>query len=148
MSRDEKVRGVGNPACNESPKLPRLPKELVDDARIQKDRREYDRNDIDRRDSDRAEVETQASLGMSSDQQFEGQLFSLSANGCAIRLPNNTFEIGDTVWFTIEAVQPWKGTVRWVRGHEVGVEFDQPFYHSVFELIAQINQPATISRAV
>lgn len=147
MSQKRNLKGPDYNTGSEASRLPRLPQDLVNDARLQKDRRQYDRNDADRRYSDRAVVDAKASLSSSLQQKFEGRLFNLSASGCAVRLPPGTFKVGDSVWFRIEAVQPWRGIVRWVEGGKVGVEFERPFYQSVFELIAETNKPATISRA-
>jgi hypothetical protein len=40
-----------------------------------------------------------------------------------------------------------QGTVRWVDGNKVGVEFDRPFYQALFELLAQSNKAVTIAKA-
>jgi hypothetical protein len=134
-------------APHDLPDLTRLPKSLVENARLEEDRRLHDRNVTDRRRSDRATVDGRATLGASPNTPFEGLLYGLSAEGCSLRLVTGSFNAGDAVWFTIETLDAFRGIVRWVDGDKVGVEFDRPFYQPLFELLVHSNKPVTVARA-
>lgn len=147
MTRRRTGKAAQDIAAQELPDLTHLPRSLVENARLEEDRRLHDRNVTDRRQSDRATVDTKATLGASPSATVEGHLYNLSAQGCSLRLPAGSFAAGDAVWFSIETLQALHGTVRWVDGDKVGVEFDRPFYQPVFELLAQSNKPVTIAKA-
>ena len=134
-------------ATDNSPRLDRLPKELVESARIEEDRRVNNRGSSDRRRDDRIDVDGSASLRALHGSHNEGRVDNLSEYGCRLRLPHVSFDVGDVVWFRVDTIQPWQGTVRWVSGDSVGVEFDRPFYPAVFDLIVQMNKPVACSKA-
>jgi len=127
--------------------LQRLPVSILKTARPAPDRRGHDRGDFERRDHKRAAVEAVAFLGATGEDGCQGRLYDLSPAGCSLELATMAYEVGDQVWFRIDAVRPWKGTVRWVRDSRVGVEFDRPFFPAMFELIVQLNKPVTIAQA-
>lgn len=124
-----------------------MPADLVDNARIQEDRRAHDRFVTDRRKADRAKVDAKATLTSEAQGGVEGHLYNLSASGCSIRLPAPAFALGDAVLFSIDSTHRVRGTVRWVRQNAVGVEFDCPFQQAFFDNLAQSDEPVTISRA-
>lgn len=78
---------------------------------------------------------------------MDARVKDLSAGGCCLELLFGSCTIGETVWFKIEGVEIWMGTVRWVDGCLVGVEFDQPFYPAVFEHIVSLNKPLEMEQA-
>lgn len=135
------------PKNEDAPEMVRLPGRPTDSARIQDDLGGFDEANADRRRTDRAEVDAKASLGGEAETGLEAQLHNLSVDGCSLELSNDPFDVGDKVWFSIDTIQPWRGTVRWVDNGRVGVEFDRPFYPAVFELLVQLNKPVTCSRA-
>ena len=92
-------------------------------------------------------VDAQASLCATFNNNVHGHLDNLSIEGCRLNLQYDAFKIGDAVWFKIDSLQPWKGTVRWVSKGKVGVEFDRPFYPAVFEMLIQMNKPVRCSNA-
>lgn len=134
-------------ATDEAPKLARLPASLLDSARVEEDRRQNDRGEQDRRREERATVDAKASLRASMGAGVKGHLDDLSVYGCKLQLPLMSFNVGDSVWFKIDSITPWKGTVRWVEKDSVGVEFDRPFYPAVFELIVHSHKSVTCSKA-
>ena len=83
----------------------------------------------------------------SPDQRIEGELYNLSARGCSIRLSFGVLCPGDGVWFRIDTIIPWKGTVRWANAVNVGVEFERPLFQSQFELVSEMRKDAAFSRA-
>jgi hypothetical protein len=142
--------GTKNAAKGPAPDMPDLtglPASLVENARLEEDRRLHDRDVADRRRSERATVDGKATLGTSPDAPCEGVLYGLSAQGCSLRLVSGSFNPGDAVWFTVETLETLRGTVRWVDGDKVGVEFDRPFYQPLFELLVHSNKPVTVARA-
>lgn len=125
----------------------RLPRSLIENARLEEDRRQHDRAHGDRRQSERAIVDGTAILSASLTAGLVGHLYNLSAHGCSIQLSNGSFHVGDAVWFRIVSMEPWKGTVRWVNADNVGVEFDEPFYPAAFDLIVNSGKPISCSKA-
>lgn len=134
-------------AMDNSPSLDRLPKDLVESARIEEDRRKEARGAADRRRDDRIDIEANASLRVMNGSRKEGSVENLSEYGCRLRIPHISFEVGDVVWFKIDSIQPWQGTVRWREKGYVGVEFSRPFYPAVFEMVVQMNKPVSCSKA-
>jgi hypothetical protein len=147
MTQGQFSDGADDSANEDEPGRADLPSSLIENARIEEDRRRSDRLEPDRRRSARAAVDATASLCISLRSGFEGRLNNLSADGCSLQLTFGSFMVGDLVWFRIESIQPWRGTVRWVNGDKVGVEFERPFYPAVFELLVKSHQPVTVSRA-
>lgn len=104
------------------------------------DRREFGREEPDRRSADRLVTDAQAKLCTSMKEGVEGRLVDISMFGCRIANVPCIFMPGDQVWLKMDALQHWRGTVRWVDGERVGVHFDQPFYPAVVDHIVQSNK--------
>ena len=147
MTQDYHDEGADDRANGDDHGLVDMPASLFENARIEEDRRKRDRIEADRRRGERAAVDATASLCISMRNGIEGHLYNLSAQGCSLQLTFGSFMVGDAVWFRIESIQPWRGTVRWVNEDKVGVEFERPFYPAVFELLVKSHQPVSVSKA-
>lgn len=130
-----------------SPKSARFRRDLIESAYIRDDRRKHDREDESRRRYERAEIDTEAKLRAPARVGVDARVHNLSAGGCCLELHFGSFVIGETVWFKVEGVENWKGSVRWIDGKRIGVEFDQPFYPAVFEHIVSSNRAVELERA-
>ena len=106
-------------------------------ASVIKDRRIGMRGDTDRRMATRLATDVSAKLSDTTKSQFDGALLNISVFGCSIEIGSNTFVEGDRVWMEMDALQQWRGTVRWIDEGKVGVMFDQPFYPTVLERLTE-----------
>ena len=61
----------------------------------------------------------------------------LSAHGCRVFSHALTLRPKGKVVVRPQGIEGLCGTVRWVRGHEAGIEFDQPLYQPVVEHLHQ-----------
>lgn len=57
----------------------------------------------------------------------------LSAEGCRIMSFALSVRVGGHVVVRPQGLEGLCGTVRWVRGHEAGIEFDRPLYTPVVD---------------
>lgn len=96
------------------------------------------RDEAPHRREERLEIDAKAAIGSAPDNGVEGRLMNLSPGGCKVLDRAGIYKPGDTVWLQFEAMEPWKGVVRWVEGEQVGIEFERPFHPSIVEhLIAK-----------
>lgn len=121
-------------------------KYLIDGAYIQEDRRRHDRDDGSRRRHERAQVNADATLRAPARVGVDARVHNLSAGGCCLELQFGSFQLGEAVWFKVEGVESWKGTVRWIDAGRVGVEFDHPFFPAVFDQMISLNNPVALER--
>ena len=68
------------------------------------------------------------------DHRYSVQLLDFSALGCRIETPVQV-SLDDIVWISLPGLESIQGYVCWVDGWIVGIEFDRPLYHSVFEAV-------------
>jgi len=122
-------------------------KHLLDSAYIQPDRRAHDRDDDSRRRYKRATLDSEAKLRAPSKLGVDAQVQNLSAGGCCLKLKFGSFAIGETVWFKVAGIENWQGTVRWIDGATIGVEFDRPLYPAVFDHLVAQNKRVSVDTA-
>jgi hypothetical protein len=103
---------------------------------------EYSRS---HRREERLEVDTGAKICTTLKNVAQARLVDISMFGCSLMTMSGKFNSGDTVWLKVEELQRWKGTVRWVRGDLVGVEFGQPFYPSILNRLSQSQEGVVCS---
>ncbi|HKT15040.1 MAG TPA: PilZ domain-containing protein [Allosphingosinicella sp.] len=82
----------------------------------------------------RIELRTYVHLRKSGYHKAEVSLLDVSAQGCRVELPERV-AIGETVWITLPGLQPIESRVAWAREWLAGLEFKQPIYPSVFDLL-------------
>ena len=82
----------------------------------------------------RIELRTYIHLRKSGYHKTEVSLLDVSAQGCRVELPERV-ALDETVWITLPGLQPIESRVAWVRDWVAGLEFRQPIYPSVFELL-------------
>ena len=120
---------------------------VLGSAYVSDDRRQSDRTNDTRRFYRRTELQAEAKLRAAQRISVDARVQNLSAKGCCLEVPYGNFAQDECVWFKIDGFETWKGTVRWVDGGKVGIEFDHPFYPSVFEYILALNMPLECQRA-
>jgi translation initiation factor IF-1 len=129
------------------PKVDTLDIDWLDNAELQVDRRRIDRGDSHRRREERLALNSNAKLCKSIREGCEGRLVDLSTTGCSFLDTSNSFQPGDQVWLKMEALELWRGTVRWVKDEKVGIEFDRPFYPAVLNHLVALHRGVVVSRA-
>ncbi|HJQ18368.1 MAG TPA: PilZ domain-containing protein [Allosphingosinicella sp.] len=82
----------------------------------------------------RIALRTYVHLRKSGYHKTEVSLLDVSERGCQVELPERV-AVGETVWITLPGLQPIESRVAWVREWLAGLEFKQPIYPSVFELL-------------
>lgn len=123
------------------------PSDWLDTATLRDDRRGSDRADGSRRKEERLAISANAKLCKSLREGVEGRMIDLSTAGCSFLDPSNSFQPGDNVWLKMEALELWRGTVRWVRNDKVGIEFERPFYPAVLNHLVEIHQGVVVTKA-
>lgn len=113
----------------------------------QEDRRRSDRGVNSRRKAERLALNASAKLCRSIREGVEGRMVDLSTTGCSFLDASNSFQPGDQVWLKMEALELWRGTVRWVKDEKVGIEFERPFYPAVLNHLVELHRGVVVSRA-
>jgi hypothetical protein len=62
------------------------------------------------------------------------EVSDLSRFGCCLTFEDQPFE-GEWVWIALPGLAPIEARVRWVEARRAGVEFVQPIYEAVFDLL-------------
>ncbi len=70
------------------------------------------------------------------DARYKVEVIDLSPEGCCISPPVR-IEQGESVWLRLPGMEAIHAKVAWVRDWKAGIEFDRPFYPSVFELVVK-----------
>lgn len=152
--RDRLGEKIDSPATELSPLAPAeasqqngQPSDWLDTATLRDDRRRSDRGDGSRRKEERLAISANAKLCKSIREGVEGRMIDLSTAGCSFLDFSNSFQPGDKVWLKMEALELWRGTVRWVRTHKVGIEFERPFYPAVLNHLVELHQGVVVTKA-
>lgn len=66
-----------------------------------------------------------------------GQVIDISENGCKLDLFDTAVEVGQTVTIKLDDLESWAGSVRWVNGQIVGVQFDLPLHSAVVDHLSK-----------
>lgn len=151
--RDRLGEKIDGPATEVSPLPPTevlqqngQPSDWLDTATLRDDRRRSDRADGSRRKEERLAISANAKLCKSLREGAEGHMIDLSTAGCSFLDPSNSFQPGDNVWLKMEALELWRGTVRWVRNDKVGIEFERPFYPAVLNHLVEVHQGVVVTK--
>lgn len=123
------------------------PSDWLDTATLRDDRRRSDRGDGSRRKEERLAISANAKLCKSIREGVEGRMIDLSTAGCSFLDFSDSFQPGDKVWLKMEALELWRGSVRWVRNHKVGIKFERPFYPAVLNHLVEVHQGVVVTKA-
>lgn len=105
------------------------------------------RGDGNRRKEERSVISANGMLCKSIREGVEGRMIDLSTAGCSFLDPSNSFQPGDKVWLKMEALELWRGTVRWVKNDRVGIEFERAFYPAVLNHLVEVHQGVVFTKA-
>ena len=78
----------------------------------------------------RADIEFRRAGG----QRWRVNILDFSPEGCRVALPIKV-DPDDMVWISLPGIESIQGAVAWVKEWEAGVEFSNPLYPSVFEMV-------------
>jgi hypothetical protein len=68
---------------------------------------------------------------------YRVRVFDASPKGCRVEFVERP-TVGEHVWVRFDGIEALEGVVRWIEGHEGGVQFTRPLHPAVFEeLIAK-----------
>lgn len=68
-------------------------------------------------------------------------ILDFSPQGCRVEVPVQV-EPNEIIWISLPGLESIQGTVCWVKEWEVGVEFANPLYPAVFEMVRERMQTA------
>jgi hypothetical protein len=88
------------------------------------------------RSSERVPLKCEVDFRRQGENRFRVDLIDFSPGGCCIAPPVRV-EAGQSVWLRVPGMEAVHGKVKWVKDWKVGVEFDNPFYPSVFEAVVK-----------
>jgi hypothetical protein len=67
--------------------------------------------------------------------RFKVAIHDMSAKGCKVEIVERP-SVGEKVQVKFDGLEALDAKVRWVEGHEAGVEFDRPIHPAVFFMLA------------
>ena len=144
---DSPITELSSLATENVPQQNGQPSDWQDTATLRNDRRRSDRADGSRRQEERLAISANAKLCKSIREGVEGRMIDLSTAGCSFLDFSGSFQPGDKVWLKMEALELWRGPVRWVRNEKVGIEFERPFYPAVLNHLIEVHQGAVVTKA-
>ena len=70
---------------------------------------------------------------------YRVKIFDVSLHGCKAEFVERP-ELDERVWVKFDDLQSLEAMVCWIRGFEVGLEFERPIHPAVFEmLVSRLN---------
>ena len=92
------------------------------------------------RKSARVSLEAEVQLRRSGQSHYRVNVHDISPEGCRLEFVERP-RLDETVWVKFSGLDAIASTVCWMRGHEVGIEFNRAIYQPVFEnLIARLQR--------
>ena len=71
---------------------------------------------------------------------YRVKIFDVSPHGCKAEFVERP-KLDELVWIKFDNLQSLEAMVCWVRGFEVGLEFEAPIHPAVFEMLVQRLRP-------
>lgn len=88
------------------------------------------------RKSSRVALSTEVVLRRTGHGAYRVKIFDVSLHGCKAEFVERP-SLGESVWIKFDSLQSLKAMVCWVRGFEVGLEFESPIHPAIFEMLVQ-----------
>lgn len=85
----------------------------------------------------RRPVNAKAVIRNSRQGRIGGQVIDISENGCKLDLFGTAVERGQSVTIKLGDMESWAGTVRWVNGQIVGVQFHMPLHSAIVDHLSK-----------
>ncbi len=94
-----------------------------------------DDNDDPRR-AERVPLRADIDFRRPGEHRWRVNILDFSPQGCRVELPVRVVA-DDVIWISLPGLEAIQGTVCWVKEWEAGVEFLNPLYPSVFEMVRE-----------
>ena len=91
-------------------------------------------DDKEPRRAERVPLRADIDFRRSGDHRYRVNILDFSREWCKLELPVRV-ATGDTIWLSLPGLQSIPAKVCWVEEWLAGVEFDNPLYPSVFEMV-------------
>ncbi len=85
------------------------------------------------RKSQRVQFSADVMLRRSGKQSYRVKIFDVSPHGCKAEFVERP-ELDERLWVKFEGMDSLEAMVCWVRGFEVGLEFEKPIHSAVFDM--------------
>jgi hypothetical protein len=79
-------------------------------------------------------LSAEISLRRPGQRSYRVRILDASPYGCKAEFVERP-EIDEHLWVKFEGMEALEATVCWIRGFEVGLEFEKPVHQAVFELL-------------
>jgi hypothetical protein len=87
----------------------------------------------------RVGLNAEVTLRRTGQGNYRVKILDFSLNGCRAEFVERP-KLDERVWVKLDDMQPLEAMVCWVRGFDVGLEFDRPIHPAVFDmLVARLN---------
>jgi len=91
-------------------------------------------DDSDPRRAERVSLRADIEFRRSGEHRWRVNILDFSPEGCRVDLPVKV-DPNDMVWISLPGIESIQGTVCWVKEWEAGIEFSNPLYPAVFDMI-------------
>lgn len=92
------------------------------------------------RKSSRVALSAEVILRRAGQGSYRVKIFDVSPHGCKAEFVERP-KLDELVWIKFDNLQSLEAMVCWVRGFEVGLEFEAPIHPAVFEMLVQRLRP-------
>lgn len=82
----------------------------------------------------RVHLLAEVSLRRTGHRSYRVRIFDASPYGCKAEFVERP-EIDEHLWVKFDGLEALEATVCWIRGFEVGLEFEKPVHQAVFDLL-------------
>jgi hypothetical protein len=86
------------------------------------------------RKSQRVHLSAEILLRRAGQHSYRVKIFDVSPHGCKAEFVVRP-KLDEHVWVKFEGLESLEATVCWVRGFDVGLEFENPIHPAVFDLL-------------
>jgi hypothetical protein len=86
------------------------------------------------RKSQRVGLSAEVTLRRTGHGSYRVKILDVSLHGCKAEFVERP-KLDELVWVKFDNLQSLEATVCWIRGVEVGLEFERPIYPAVFEML-------------
>jgi len=93
-------------------------------------------DDSDPRRAERVPLRADIEFRRAGEHRWRVNILDFSPEGCRVEAPVRV-KVDDTIWISLPGIETIQGTVCWVKEWEVGIEFANPLYPSVFEMVRE-----------
>ena len=88
------------------------------------------------RKSERVALTAQVKLRRAGKMHYAVNVYDVSPEGCRVEFIERP-QLAETVWVKFDGLDAIPSSVCWVRGFDVGVEFDRPIHSAVYDSLVR-----------